>query len=211
MTNPVTTKTWVVPQVYFDLHLVLELYFQFFLCTWFLPKKRRDSVFQKLNSSIFSFPENVTFQFPENDMFNPPKKEHFNLPKMACLISRKDKFQSPENWSIVISRKWHISISRKWHISISRERHISISQKLKYYNFPKMTYFNLPKIVWLNLQKLKHCSSSREFPKKNILQQTTCHKYQYFFTLELYLSEGCAQNDAQNAARLLNNFAEIQH
>ena len=191
MTNPVMTKTLVVPQVYFDLHLVLELYFQFFLCTWFLPKKRKDSVFQKLNSSIFSFPENVIFQFPENDTFNPPKKEHFNLPKMACLISRKDKFQSPENWSIVISRKWHISISRKWHISISRERHISISQKLKYYNFPKMTYFNLP--------------------KKNILQQTTCHKSQYFFTLELHLSEECAQNDAQNAVRLLNNFAEIQH
>ena len=34
-------------------------------------------------------------------MFNPPKKEHFNLPKMARLISRKDKFQSTENCSIV--------------------------------------------------------------------------------------------------------------
>ena len=95
----------------FDSLFVLGLDLQFFLWAWFLPKKMKDSVFQKLDSSIFSFPENVTFQFPENVMFNPPKKEHFNLSKIASLISRKDKFQSPENWSIVISRKWHISIS----------------------------------------------------------------------------------------------------
>ena len=55
----------------------------------------------------FSFPETGQFNFfiprkryisiPENVMFNPPKKEHFNLSKIASLISRKDKFQSPEN------------------------------------------------------------------------------------------------------------------
>ena len=43
------------------------------------------------------FNENVTLQFPENVMFNPPKKEHFNLSKTASLISRRDKFQSPED------------------------------------------------------------------------------------------------------------------
>ena len=31
-----------------------------------------------------------------------------------------------------------------------------------------MTHFNLPKIVRLNLLKLKHCCSSRKFPKKKI-------------------------------------------
>ena len=50
-------------------------------------------------------PQNVTFQFPENVMFSP---RNFNFWKITSLISRKDKFQSPENW---ISRKWHISIS----------------------------------------------------------------------------------------------------
>ena len=34
------------------------------------------------------------------------------------------------------------------------------------FNLPKMAHFILPKIVRLNLRKLKHCSSSREFPKK---------------------------------------------
>ena len=96
-------STLGVPQVCFDSLFVLG--FQFFLCAWFLLKKMNNSVFQKQNSSIFSFPENVTFQFPENVMFNPPKKEHFNLSKIASLIFRKDKFQSPEKWSLTISQK----------------------------------------------------------------------------------------------------------
>ena len=46
---------------------------------------------------------------------------------------------------------------------------------MTYFNLPNMTHFDLPKIVQLNLPKVKHCSSSREFPKKNILQQTARH------------------------------------
>ena len=98
-------STLVVPQVCFDSRFVLGLDLQFFLYAWFLPKQMKDSVFQKLDSSIFSLPKNVTFHFPENVMFNPHKKEHFNLLKIAILISWKDKFQSPKNWSIVICRK----------------------------------------------------------------------------------------------------------
>ena len=104
-------STLVVPQVCFDSLFVLGLDFQFFLWAWSLPKKMKDSVFQKLDSSIFSFPEKVTFQFPKISCSTPPKKEHFNLSKIASLIFRKNKFQSPENWSIVISRNWYISIS----------------------------------------------------------------------------------------------------
>ena len=133
-----------MPQVCFDSHFVLGLDFQFFLCAWFLPKKMKDSVFQKLSSSVFFISRKRYILIPRKWHVQSPEKEHFNPPKMACLISRKNRFQSPENWSIVISRK------------------------LKYFNIPKMRHFKFLKIVRLNLPKLKHCSSSREFPKQNI-------------------------------------------
>ena len=213
----------------------------FFFCFRFRFVVLLARVISAEDNEGFSFPETGQFNFfisrkryisvPRKCHIQSPPKKHFNLSKIASLISRKDKFQSPENrnivisqkwhisisendtiqspkngtfqspehdkfqspenWSILISRKWdisisrklHISISRKWHIWISWERQILISRKLKYYNFPQMTYFNLPnmthfdlpKIVQLNLPKVKHCSSSREFPKKNILQQTARH------------------------------------
>ena len=126
----------------------------------------------------FSFPETEEFNFPRKTYFIfrkryisiprrcsvPGKKEQFNLPGIACLISRKYKFQSPENWSIVISWKWHISISLEWHISIYRKwnisiswvRQILISWKLKYFTIPKMRYFNLPKMTHFNLSTTKY-------------------------------------------------------
>ena len=157
----------LVPQVCFDSHFVLGLDFHFFLYAWFLPKKMKDSVFQKLASLNVSFTENVTFQFPEKVMFNTPKKEHFNFSKIAKLISRKDKFQSPENWNIVISQKEHISISEndtikspeddkfqtsenasivtspKWHISISKNDTIQ-SPKNGTFQSPEHNKFQSP-------------------------------------------------------------------
>ena len=130
----------VLAQVCFDSVFVLGLDFQFFLCAWFLPKKMKNSVFQKLDSSIFSFPENATFQLPENVMFNPPEKR---------------KFSSLKTYKLNLPKR-QISISN-FNCNFP---------KMTYFNLPNMTHFNLLKIVRLNLPKLKHWSSSRVFPKK---------------------------------------------
>ena len=91
----------------------------------------------------FSFPETGQFNFfisRKTLHFNPPKKGHFNLSKTASLFSRKDKFQSPENRSIVISRK----LPKMIHLNLP---------KMIHFNLPKMTHFNLLRTTHFNLPK----------------------------------------------------------
>ena len=105
---------------------------------------------------MISAEENEGFSFPETEQFNffisqkryisvlqkwhieSPEKEYFNLQKMACLMSRKDKFQYPENWNIVISRKLNISISENDTIPSTENGTFQFSEHDKFHPKPKV-------------------------------------------------------------------------
>ena len=157
---------------------------------WFLPKKLKDSVSQKLNSSIFRekhilFSKNITVHFnsPQMPYSVPPKRKkgHFRLPKRKSAFSRKLKyFNISKIRYFNLPKMIHFNLKKMTHFSLLRTAHFKLTKTELLY-FPQNDIFQSPKIVPFNLSKLKHCSRSLEFPKQNIFQEMAPH------TLEIHL------------------------
>ena len=122
---------------------------------WFLPKKLKDSVSQKLNSSIFRekhilFSKNITVHFnsPKMPYSVPPKRKkgHFRLPKRKSAFSRKLKyFNISKIRYFNLPKMIHFNLKKMTHLSLLRTAHFKLT-KTDYCIFPKITYFNLRKL-----------------------------------------------------------------